>query len=172
MDSPLCPGAGLPPLRRLLAAALASLLVLWAPGAPPAWAWVDPSTGLPHASRVTRSADIPEKNWLPGHRGVDLGLPPGSEVRAAGNGVVAFAGVVAGSPTVSIDHADGIRTTYQPVYSRVREGDAVSEGEVIGILGRSSEHRGLHWGARTGPDTYINPLTLLAVPAIRLKPLG
>ena len=154
----------------LLAAALSLLAAVAA--APPARGWVDPSTGAPHASRVTLTADIPEKNWLRGHRGVDLALAPGGEVRAAGGGLVAFAGVVAGNPVVSIDHPEGIRTTYQPVHARVRKGDVVSEGEVIGTLGRSTDHRGLHWGALTGHDTYINPLTLLAVPTIRLKPLA
>ena len=29
----------------------------------------------------------------------------------------------------------------------------------------------LHWGARTGPKTYINPLRLLQPAVIRLKPV-
>ena len=33
-------------------------------GASPAWAYVDPTTGAPSATRVTRGADIPEKNWI------------------------------------------------------------------------------------------------------------
>ena len=136
-------------------------------------AYVDPTTGKPHAIHVTRSADIPRQNWLPGHRGVDLALEVGADVRAAEEGTVAFAGMVAGTPVVSIDHADGIRTTYQPVHARVRAGDAVSEGQVIGRLAPSTsgEHDGLHWGALSGRDSYINPLTLLEVPAIRLKPV-
>lgn len=136
-------------------------------------AYVDPTTGKSHATHVTRSADIPQQNWLPGHRGVDLALEVGADVRAAEEGTVTFAGMVAGTPVVSIDHADGIRTTYQPVHARVRAGDAVTEGQVIGRLAPSTrdEHDGLHWGALTGRDSYINPLTLLEVPAIRLMPV-
>lgn len=140
--------------------------------APAAGAWVDPSRGTPAASRVLRGAKIPEKNWLPGHRGVDLALEPGQPVLAAGAGTVAYVGVVVGVPTVSIEHPGGIRTTYQPVHARVRVGDAVGEGDVIGTLSASSAHQGLHWGALTGPDTYLNPLTLLAAPTIRLKPVA
>ncbi len=137
-----------------------------------AFAYVDPTTGDSQATRVLRGAQIPEKNWLPGHRGVDLALPIGGDVRAAESGTVAFVGVVFGTPTVSIDHADGIRTTYQPVHARVSAGDAVREGELIGRLGHPfDDHEGLHWGARTGPDEYINPLTLLDRPTIRLKPV-
>ncbi|QPK82600.1 M23 family metallopeptidase [Corynebacterium qintianiae] len=137
----------------------------------PATAYVDPTTGKPYATRITRSADIPEKDWLPGHRGVDLALDMGADVLAAADGTVAFAGVVAGTPVVSVDHADGIRTTYQPVYALVSTGDEVTEGTVIGRLAASREHDGLHWGARTGGDAYINPLTLLDTPSIRLKPM-
>ena len=112
--------------------------------------------------------------WGPGHRGVDLALPAGSPVLAAGDGTVAFAGVVAGRPVVSIDHADGVRTTYEPVEASVATGDVVARGQTIGTLRaghRSDGADALHWGARTGPKTYINPLRLLRPAVIRLKPL-
>lgn len=141
----------------------------------PALAYVDPTTGLPHATRITRPAQIPEKNWLPGHRGVDLALRIGGPVLAADTGTVAFVGNVAGAPVISIDHRDGIRTTYQPVHARVQQGDAVKLGEVIGTLARPTGPQahmqdGLHWGALVAKDTYINPLSLLSTPTIRLKP--
>lgn len=144
--------------------------------AAPAAAWVDPTTGNPHPTNVARRAEIPEKNWHPGHRGVDLGARPGADVFAAEDGVVAYVGVIVGTPVISIDHPGGIRTTYQPVHARVAVGDLISEGDVIGTLARPTsqfgrEHAGLHWGARTGPDRYIDPLTLLEPPRIRLKPL-
>lgn len=148
----------------------------------PASAWVNPTTGNDYATRVTRPADIPERNWLPGHRGVDLGLEPGAPVLAAERGTVAFVGSVADTPVVSVDHPptpqhpEGLRTTYQPVHANVSAGDEVSEGQVIGTLASpksrfAREHVGLHWGARTGADAYIDPLTLLAPPKIRLKPV-
>lgn len=154
-------------MRRLLPVLL--VLLLFTP--PAARAYVSPATGAPQASQVLRTFDPPEHNWLPGHRGVDLDLPVGAPVLAAGHGTVAFAGAVAGTPVVSVDHSDGIRTTYQPVHARVSQGDAVREGEVIGTLGHPVDGwPGLHWGARTGPDDYLNPLSLLELPTIRLKP--
>lgn len=141
-------------------------------GAVPAVAYVDPTTGKPTATNVTRRADIPEKNWLPGHRGVDLAARTGQVILAAEDGVVAYVGVIAGVPVVSVDHADGIRTTYQPVHATVRTGDKVKEGQPIGRMAPpNGDHDGLHWGARTGKDTYINPLSLLDAPQIRLKPV-
>ena len=59
--------------------------------------------------------DPPAVVWGRGHRGVDLAAAEGAQIRSAAAGTVAFAGMVAGRPVVSIDHADGIRTTYEPV---------------------------------------------------------
>ena len=138
----------------------------------PAWAYVDPTTGASSATRVTRGADIPEKNWMRGHRGVDLTARTGQDIVAAEDGVVACVGVAVGVPVSSIDHEDGIRTTYQPVFPTVAVGDVVQEGQPIGRMAPpNGDHDGLHWGAKTGPDTYINPLTLLDTPTIRLKPV-
>lgn len=157
-----------------LLAAIAPLLCTWCL-APQVLAYVDPTTGLPYATRITRPAEIPEKNWMPGHRGVDLALRVGATVLAADNGTVAFVGKVAGTPIISIDHPDGIRTTYQPVHARVRQGDEVKLGDAIGTLARPTGPQahlqdGLHWGALIAKDTYINPLSLLSTPTIRLKP--
>ena len=129
-------------------------------------------TGAP--ADVLQGFDPPAVVWGPGHRGVDLALPAGSPVLAAGDGTVAFAGVVAGRPVVSIDHADGVRTTYEPVEASVATGDVVARGQTIGTLRaghRSDGADALHWGARTGPKAYINPLRLLRPAVIRLKPL-
>ncbi|MCZ9293331.1 M23 family metallopeptidase [Corynebacterium meitnerae] len=151
---------------------LATLTVVCVGSAAPAWAYVDPTTGATTATRVTRGADIPEKNWMPGHRGVDLAARPGQDILAAEDGVVAFVGVIVGVPVISIDHADGIRTTYQPVFPTVAVGDSVREGQPIGRMAPpNGDHDGLHWGAKTGPDAYINPLSLLEAPTIRLKPV-
>ena len=129
-------------------------------------------TGRPAA--VLEGFDPPAVVWGSGHRGLDLALAAGSPVLAAGDGTVVFAGMVAGRPVVSIDHADGIRTTYEPVEAVVSAGEAVGRGQVIGTLvagHRSDGVDALHWGARTGPKTYVNPLRLLDPPVIRLKPV-
>ena len=131
-------------------------------------------TGDPAA--VVRSFDAPPAPWAPGHRGVDLELAVGAPVVAAADGVVAFAGTVVDRPVVSIDHADGVRTTYEPVRPAVREGQRVTAGETIGHL--ESGHclvlqltTCLHLGARTGPRTYVDPLRLLGVDVVvRLLP--
>ena len=137
-----------------------------------ATSYVDPASGKPNPARVLRGFEAPEQKWSPGHRGVDMALAVGSPVVAAEDGVVAFVGTVAGKPVVSITHADGVRTTYQPVHGAVKQGQEVREGQVIGRLGNPVDgYPGLHWGALIAKDTYIDPLTLLDMPVIRLKPL-
>ena len=148
---------------------VSSLLLLCCP---PATSYVDPASGKPNPARVLRGFEAPEHKWSPGHRGADMALAVGSPVVAAEDGVVAFVGTVAGKPVVSITHADGVRTTYQPVHGAVKQGQEVREGQVIGRLGNPVDgYPGLHWGALIAKDTYIDPLTLLDMPVIRLKPL-
>jgi murein DD-endopeptidase MepM/ murein hydrolase activator NlpD len=134
--------------------------------------WGAPLDGEPV---VTRAFDQPPGPYAAGHRGVDLGGAPGSPVLAAGDGVVAFAGRVAGRPVVSIDSADGLRTTYEPVDPSVAGGQAVARGSPIGTL--LAGHAGcpleacLHWGLRRG-ETYLDPMALLRPPEVRLLPMG
>lgn len=110
----------------------------------------------------------PPVPWAPGHRGVDLAAAPGGAVLAAADGVVAFAGRVVDRSLVSIDHADGIRTTYEPLIPAVREGERVERGQVIGTLEPGHCPAGcLHLGARRGED-YLDPLALIEDPVIRL----
>jgi murein DD-endopeptidase MepM/ murein hydrolase activator NlpD len=124
--------------------------------------------------RVVRRFAPPPEPWLAGHRGVDLAVPPGAVVRSAGAGTVVFAGVIAGRGVVSVAHAGGLRTTYEPIESDLRAGESVTAGEPIGTL--AAGHPGcaypacLHWGLRRG-EQYLDPLALLGLGRVRLLPL-
>lgn len=93
---------------------------------------------------------------------------------AAGDGTVAFAGMVAGRPVLSIQHGQ-VRTTYEPVAATVTIGEHVSRGQPVGRLLASGSHCGpsacLHWGALRG-NMYFDPMSLLGNRAVRLLPLG
>jgi murein DD-endopeptidase MepM/ murein hydrolase activator NlpD len=119
--------------------------------------------------------DRPEEPWLAGHRGADLAGRAGSAVLAAGDGRVLFAGNVAGVPVVTVEHADGLRTTYQPVEAAVAVGDWVDAGDRIGRLAVDGGHcvpdACLHWGLRRGDD-YLDPLLLVTRSTVRLLPLA
>ncbi|MFI5931291.1 M23 family metallopeptidase [Actinoplanes sp. NPDC051494] len=124
---------------------------------------------------VTRRFDPPAHRWLPGHRGVDLAAPASVPIRAAGAGTVVFAGTIAGRGVVSVAHAGGLRTTYEPLtLGSVRVGETVAAGQRIGTL--TPGHAGcpgpacLHWGLRRGRD-YLDPLALLGAGRVRLLPV-
>jgi murein DD-endopeptidase MepM/ murein hydrolase activator NlpD len=131
-----------------------------APAADPAWgtyAW-------PVVGPVTRGFEPPPDPYGPGHRGIDIAADVGTPIVAAQDGVVAFAGWVAGALYISIDHPDGVRTTYSWVSSAaVSAGASVVRGQPIGTTGTG--HPGvspphLHFGALQG-DTYLDPMVLL-----------
>jgi murein DD-endopeptidase MepM/ murein hydrolase activator NlpD len=123
---------------------------------------------------VVRPFQPPATQYGPGHRGVDLAGRPGAAVVAAGGGVVVFAGQLAGRGLVSVAHANGLRTTYEPLTPSVTVGTRVPGGAVIGHL--AAGHLGcvaapacLHWGARRGAE-YLDPLALLSSGRVRLLP--
>jgi murein DD-endopeptidase MepM/ murein hydrolase activator NlpD len=116
----------------------------------------------------------PEDPFGPGHRGVDLAGAIGQPVLAARGGTVAFAGPVAGHGVVSVQHDDGLRTTYEPLVPSVHGGDVVNAGAVLGTL--VAGHRGcsapcLHWGVRRDRLEYLDPLVLLRPLRVRLLPV-
>lgn len=116
---------------------------------------------------IRRPFEAPPQPWAAGHRGVDLLATSGQTVRAASAGRVTFSGVVAGRGVVSVEHANGWRTTYQPLTDRVPVGTVVSPGTTIGRLSATGSHCApdacLHWGLLVAPDQYRDPLTLLGV---------
>lgn len=139
----------------------ALLLVAGTPapaGAPrPGWQW-------PLAPRppVLRQFEPPPQPWLSGHRGVDLGVAPdGGAVLSPATGTIAYAGVVVDRPVLVIEHANGLRSSFEPVLSPLAPGTAVAAGQVVGQVAAAGGHCGsvpcLHWGVRRGTG-YLDPL--------------
>jgi pimeloyl-ACP methyl ester carboxylesterase len=90
---------------------------------------------------------------------VDFVVARGTQVRAAGAGVVSFAGTVAGVRAVTVDHGAGLETTYSDLAEvAVDVGDRVGEGTWIGRAhsshGRTSV--GLHFGVKMN-GRYVDP---------------
>ncbi len=103
-----------------------------------------------------------------GHWGVDLAAPVRSEVRSLGPGAVTFAGTVAGTTSVTVDHGGGLRTSYSYL-SAVSTGlGPVGAGALLGRSGRDHGLDALHLSVRVG-DRYIDPVRLLTC---RLGPPG
>ncbi|PFG35961.1 peptidase M23-like protein [Flavimobilis soli] len=165
---------------RAPAAALAALLLV-TPSAPPvhepvpslagaaAGSWVRPV----QPGGVVHGFDPPAQAWLAGHRGVDLTASVGDVVRSPADGVVTFAGPVAGRGVLVVTHDDGLRTSLEPVDATVARGSRVSAGDPVATLSTDPGHctpaACLHWGVRAG-ETYVDPLALLG--RVRIVLLG
>lgn len=74
------------------------------------------------------------------HWGADILAPEGSDVRAAEYGLVLYAGngLRGYGNVIVLDHGEGITTLYGHLREfRVKSGDAVAAGQVIGAVGRT-----------------------------------
>jgi murein DD-endopeptidase MepM/ murein hydrolase activator NlpD len=122
------------------------------------------SYSWPLRGRIIRGFEPPPGDYDAGHRGIDIAALFGTDVMAAREGVVAFAGWVGGSLFVSIDHPDGVRTTYSWLSEvLVRKGQSVARGDPVARSGHGHPEipePHLHFGARIG-STYIDPMLLL-----------
>jgi murein DD-endopeptidase MepM/ murein hydrolase activator NlpD len=128
---------------------------------------------LPAPVTVAVPFRAPTTRYTAGHRGVDLVAEPGAEIYSPTDGVITFAGDVAGRGVVVIRHGD-LRSTLEPVIPAVAAGDAVAAGALVGVVeaGHAPCLPGtcLHWGVRVN-DEYVDPMLLLvAKPRIRLLP--
>jgi len=102
--------------------------------------------------------------WEACHPGIDIGVPAGTPIRAAGSGSVVIAGWVSGYGNYTcIDHGGGLSTCYgHQSRIEVSVGQRVVQGQVIGLSGCTGLCFGdhLHFevrinGAVTNPLNYL-----------------
>jgi len=86
------------------------------------------------------------------HRGIDIGVPMGTEILAGFNGTVTFAGVNGGYGNVVIIQGDnGLEARYAHMHTiSVTTGQSVDVGDVIGTVGST--------GSSTGPHLHMEVL--------------
>ena len=153
--------------------------------------------GLPVSGRITSpfgavgDARLKDGTVLhtTGHTGVDIGAPLGTEVKApaAGRVVDTFSlAIPSAAPwiadwkriygnSVIVEHAGAYYTLYAHLSAlKVREGQAVVAGEVLGLVGSTGLSTGphLHWGVGGPGNRYVqrdkgllDALTLIGTPA-------
>jgi murein DD-endopeptidase MepM/ murein hydrolase activator NlpD len=115
----------------------------------------------------------PIKGYNKYHKGVDLGAPTGTAIKAAGDGVIVKYGYYGEYGNfVKIRHSSGYETAYGHL-SRYEKGLAVgsrvSQNQVIGYVGST--------GSATGPHLHyevihngsnINPMSVKKMPSVQL----
>ena len=98
------------------------------------------------------------------HTGVDLRAEEGTPVLACNSGVVVLFGELFFSgKSVILDHGWGLYSMYVHLSeTRVKEGDRVSTGTLLGRVGSTGRSTGphLHWGIRMN-GARVDPLSLL-----------
>lgn len=134
----------------------------------PRWAWpVRPP-------RITKPFAAPPGPYASGHRGIDLAAVPGTAVTAPAAATVRFAGVVVDRPVLTLDHGDGVLSSYEPVESTFAVGESVAPGQAIGQVASGGHCAAtcLHVGVRVD-GLYVSPLLFFdRVPPSILLPLG
>lgn len=146
--------------------------------------WLPPPTGRPtQAAEEAEGEDAVPTAWpltqrgfitqalVEGaggdHPGIDIAVPAGSYIRAAGAGRVLEAAEdrVYGFYLL-VDHGDGYRTLYGHASELLAQpGDAVARGEVIGLTGSTGRSTAphLHFEILRDGDP-VDPLTLVRLP--------
>ena len=122
---------------------------------------------LPVSAPVSSSFGVrrdPFTKQLRFHRGLDLAAPEGTEVRAALEGEVVFAGFKAGyGNSVIVQHPGGLETTYAHLANvNVKRGDTLEAEQVLGLVGNTGHSTGPHlhfevsrWGEPLDPRVAL-----------------
>lgn len=133
--------------------------------------WVPPIVGAGEAD-IVHSFIPPQMPWSAAHRGLDLRSAT-QQIMAPAAGEVTFVGTVVDRPVITIRHANGLLSSFEPVESDLQAGDTVSQGQQLGELSKGVSHcevQCVHWGVRkpdawrigsTRRDLYIDPAFIL-----------
>jgi murein DD-endopeptidase MepM/ murein hydrolase activator NlpD len=133
----------------------------------------------PVTGPVIHGFEGPATPYSAGHRGIDIAAAAGTAIQSPDAGVVTFAGRVAGSLFLTIDHGAGIRTSYSWLSGlAVSKGAIVSRGQLVAFTGHGHpdvDQPHLHFSVRLN-GVYVDPLAYLepagVVDLIRLAPLS
>jgi len=99
------------------------------------------------------------------HPGLDIAADRGTAIHAPRDGVVSWAGTVAGyGRVVYVDHGDGLQTRYAHCDRlEVQQGDAVNVGDTLATVGSSGRSTGPHLhfevrqdGVAVDPDGFFS----------------
>lgn len=100
------------------------------------------------------------KKYRP-HPGIDYAAPTGTPVRAVGDGrVIAKGWMGGGGNSVKIKHRNSYETLYMHLsrFARIKKGQRVEQGEIIGYVGSTGLSTGPHLDFRMKRNgKYINP---------------
>ena len=152
-------------MRASIGFAIAISLAAEPTGSGGTWRW---PTDNPRS--IIRPFIAPATPYSRGHRGIDV-LAVSGVIYAPADGVVRFAGTVVDRPVLSITHGSGVVSSFEPVVSTLRAGQAVSRGQQVGVaIAGHCSALCVHVGVRVNGQ-YVSPLNYFGnVPRSVLRP--
>ena len=123
-----------------------------------------PLTGATVTSQFGARTDPVTGEKAAGHHGIDLAASPGSDILCYAAGVVtSTASTEVYGNCVTVDHGNGLQSFYGHMSKiAVTEGQRVSAGEKLGVIGSTGKSTGVHLhfeirkdGERVDPAPYI-----------------
>lgn len=121
----------------------------------------------PTSAPVLDPFRLSEGKYGPGNRGIEYDTDEFDRIVAAARGTVVFAGPVAGSLFITVDHGNGLASTYGFVrHMLVREGEEVVAGDLVALAAGP-----FHFSVRLYGE-YIDPEPLFGTRqvVVRLVP--
>jgi septal ring factor EnvC (AmiA/AmiB activator) len=132
-----------------------------------------PKTIVPVKGPWLRLPVIPDPNWKPGHRGLDIGAHTEQMVVAPRSGTVKFADYIDGVGSISITTYDGYRHILTFVEPIVEKEQYVRIGDQIGWVASNGHciRTCVHWAVKQF-GKYVDPRWLLPSMLVRIKRAG
>lgn len=99
------------------------------------------------------------------HNGIDIPAPTGTPIMAVSGGQVAWSYMSSSAGNwIGIDHGNGTYSVYMHMSSRLaQEGDYVTTGQIIGLVGSTGRSTGPHLHLSIRLDgSYVNPLNYVS----------
>jgi murein DD-endopeptidase MepM/ murein hydrolase activator NlpD len=107
---------------------------------------------------------LPFGPYGPGNRGIEYDTAFGQGVIAAAGGTVVFAGAVAGTLHLTIDHGGGLLSSYSFLERIVvARGDIVARGDRVGVAGET-----FHFGVRVFGE-YVDPALMMGSVVVHVR---
>ena len=144
--------------------------------------WQSPVLGH---MQVIRVFSLPNGQYQPGHRGIDIGAEPGDLVFSPVSASVHFVGHIVDRDVLTLAIEPNLLLSFEPVMSSLTIGERVRVGQVIGEVSAAGHCTPscMHIGVRDlgkpvhgAPDhaegNYRNPLRYFAGMRPRLLPLS
>ncbi len=150
--------------RRIIVVALATVMLLSSGGLPQPAGAAELLFRRPTSAPVLDPFRLPDGKYGAGNRGIEYDTGEFDRIVAAARGSVVFAGPVARSLFVTLDHGNGLVSSYGFVgHILVREGEEVAGGDLVALADGP-----FHFSVRLHGE-YVDPEPLFGTRSVVVR---